>query len=134
MESKIDMLFDELVPSCGNAPTVAGEIVRAFCRISYRCFNDGDHIGVGYGNETCNAAARYLMRRCPDSYNAIRKMWGTYSDSVYDRELEALERIVIEYIESHPELKETENTEDMWDYFDKIEDRDYYDDDEEEDW
>lgn len=26
-------------------------------RISYRNWNDGDHIGVGYGRETCNPAA-----------------------------------------------------------------------------
>ena len=50
-EQKINALFSELVPVSGKADTVAGEIVRAVSRISYRNYNDGDHIGVGYGKE-----------------------------------------------------------------------------------
>lgn len=61
LSKKMDELFDELVPSCGKAETEAGEIVRAFSRIAYRYFNDGDKLGIGYGNETCNAAGRYLL-------------------------------------------------------------------------
>ena len=60
-EQRINELFEELVPPQGKAGTVAGEIIRAVCRIHYRNWNDGDHIGVGYGRETCNAAARYLQ-------------------------------------------------------------------------
>lgn len=48
-EQKINALFAELVPASGKADTVAGEIVRAVSRIGYRNYNDGDHIGVGYG-------------------------------------------------------------------------------------
>ena len=59
-ETRISALFDELVPASGKADTVAGEIIRAVNRIAYRNSNDGDHVGVGYGNETCNPAARYL--------------------------------------------------------------------------
>lgn len=50
-EQKINALFSELVPASGKADTVAGEIVRAVSRIGYRNYNDGDHIGVGYGKE-----------------------------------------------------------------------------------
>jgi len=56
-EQRINDLFHELVPSMGKADTVAGEIVRATCRIGYRNWNDGDHIGVGYGKETCNTVS-----------------------------------------------------------------------------
>lgn len=62
-EKRIEDLFEELVPTSGKADTVAGEIIRAIARISYRNYNDGDHIGVGYGNETCNPPARYLMKK-----------------------------------------------------------------------
>ena len=51
---KLSRMFDEHVPMSGKADTVGGEIVRAISRIGYRWWNDGDHIGVGYGNETCN--------------------------------------------------------------------------------
>lgn len=62
LSKQIDALFEELVPSMGKADTEAGEIVRAYCRIAHRWFNDGDKLGIGYGNETCNAAGRYLMK------------------------------------------------------------------------
>ena len=32
----------ELVPDVGMAPTLEGETLRAFDRVVYRCFNDGD--------------------------------------------------------------------------------------------
>lgn len=50
-EIRINALFEELVPSSGKADTVAGEIVRAVSRIGFRSSNDGDHIGVGYGED-----------------------------------------------------------------------------------
>ena len=57
-EQRINALFEELVPASGKADTVAGEIIRAVSRIIYRNYNDGDHVGVGYGNETCNPVSR----------------------------------------------------------------------------
>ena len=137
---KIDALFDELVPADGAADTVAGEIVRAISRIGYRYFNDGDHIGIGYGKETCNPAARYLLRNSSKEIReAVLRIWGIASDEVYEQQLEELVNIVVEYIEQHPELKEQRNYNDMLDYsvpedFDDEdeEDYDYWEDDEEE--
>lgn len=132
-EEKINTLFEELVPASGKAATVAGEIIRAISRIGYRNYNDGDHVGVGYGRETCNPAARYLAAKCDDKVvRLIRTIWGEESDSYYDTGLAALEDGVLEYLEQHPELKETENMEDMWDYRDSDEDvdEDEYEDDE----
>lgn len=131
-EQKINALFSELVPVSGKADTVAGEIIRAISRIGYRNYNDGDHVGVGYGKETCNPAARYLMRKAGDEVaDAIADLWGLEPDDLYDERLAEVEEKVLRYIEQHPELKETENTEDMWSYRDEREDVDDYD---EEDW
>lgn len=130
-EEKINSLFDELVPASGKADTVAGEIIRAISRIGYRNYNDGDHVGVGYGKETCNPAARYLMSRTNlDIADVLSYMWGEEDDGEYRSLLATLEETVIAYIEQHPELKTTPNSEDMWDYRDETEDVD----DEEDEW
>ena len=77
IEKKIDVLFDELVPGSGKADTVAGEIIRAVSRIGYRNYNDGDHVGVGYGKETCNPAARYLSKKCGGEVEkTLAEIWG----------------------------------------------------------
>lgn len=130
-EEKINSLFDELVPASGKADTVAGEIIRAISRIGYRNYNDGDHVGVGYGKETCNPAARYLMKKAGEEVaDAIADLWGLEPDDLYDERLSDLEEKVLFYIEQHPELKTMPNSEDMWDYRDKTEDVD----DEEDEW
>lgn len=130
VENSLNELFEELVPASGPANTVAGEIIRAVCRIGYRNYNDGDHVGVGYGKETCNPAARYLREKCGGAVaKAVDEMWGIYGDAYYDELVSALEEAVLSYVEQHPELKSEENREDMWDYRD---DREDVDDDEEE--
>ncbi len=104
-EQKINALFSELVPASGKADTVAGEIVRAVSRIGYRNYNDGDHIGVGYGKETCNPAARYLIKNGGNEVAVIvRGMWGMEADSLYDKAVEMLEESAAAYIEQHPDL------------------------------
>lgn len=134
-ECKLNKLFEELVPCSGKAHTVAGEIVRATCRIGYRNYNDGDHIDVGYGKETCNPAARYLMEKCGRAVEkAVMDAWGVYDDDLYDVAVEKLEKAVLNYLGQHPELKTTENTEDMWDYRDPEQDIDDSYADDEEDW
>ena len=132
-EKKLGELFEELVPASGKAPTVAGEIVRAINRISYRNWNDGDHIGVGYGRETCNPAARYLGAKCGEEISSlVYAAWGIENDKAYDLILEQLEAAVLGYLEQHPELKAAENREDMFDYRNADEDVDTYDEDEDE--
>lgn len=133
-EKHIQALFHELVPISGKADTVAGEIIRAISRISYRNWNDGDHIGVGYGKETCNPAARYLMARAGDDVSrAVEAAWGIRGYDLYDEKIAGLEEAVLSYIEQHPELKTTANNEDMWDFRNEHEDADE-DEDSEEDW
>jgi len=124
-EVRINALFEELVPARGKADTVAGEIVRAVTRIGYRNYNDGDHVGVGYGREACNPAARYLGEVAGSRVQqAVLDMWGIRDDDTYNLAVIRLEQFVLAYLDEHPELKTTPNTEDMWDYRDSEEDRD----------
>lgn len=130
-EEKMHELFEALVPSEGKADTVAGEIVRAFTRLDYRFYNDGDMLGVGYGRETCNAAGRYLQAiGDEDIWDWVHTLWCCVKVD-YAKGLEALKKAVVEYIEDNPALMSTPNEVDMWDYFDANED---IDDSEEDDW
>lgn len=66
--NNINEAFNNLVPFSGECETNRGEIVRAFMRLSYRWYNDGDEPGEGYGNETCNSSVRYLNYIVPSKY------------------------------------------------------------------
>ena len=135
VEKRLHDLFEELVPVEGKADTVAGEIVRAANRIAYRNYNDGDHIGVGYGKETCNPAARFLMAYAgAEVRKTISDMWGMESEGLYDVALQVLELQVVSYLDANPELRERPNTEDLWEYRIPSEDRDDTDDDEDDGW
>lgn len=124
-DERIHILFDQLVPPEGKAETVAGEIVRALSRLRYRNWNDGDHIGVGYGKETCNAAARFLQASTNDEVRkVIDDIWGIASDRLYDAGLVVLEDLVLDHLDKHPELRTSPNQEDMFDYYIAEEDED----------
>lgn len=127
-------LMDETVPAADNADTVGGEIVRAVNRIMYRNWNDGDCIGVDYGNETCNAPARYLMDTVKDSkiVNQIKDMWGY---QYRFKEATKLGKMVAEYLQDNLDLFTEKNRDDMWDWqtredfeYDSWDDDDDYDD------
>ena len=129
-ETRLNKLFEELVPETGKADSLAGELVRAASRIGYRFFNDGDRIGLGYGSETCNPAARFLRERGDKKIAAcINALWGLDDDIVYEEFLDALVGAVADYVERRPDLRETE-TEDMFSHRNRNED---VDDDNEDD-
>ena len=131
---KLNALFEELVPDMGSAETKAGELVRAVSRIGYRFYNDGDKIGVDYGNETCNAAARYIMSEFKDQEFSwtVNGMWGLVSDKFYEKGLGLLIEQVVSYIESNPELKEEKNEGDYEDDHHFKEDSEWEDKEEDE--
>ena len=132
-DNRINELFRELVPFKGKADTVAGEIIRAICRIGFRYINDGDQIDIGYGKHTCNPAARYLQSVCDLPIQlSIAIMWGEYNEAEYEELLEELKLDILEFIEKHPELKTTPNELDMLD-FTSPEDEDWDDEEDEED-
>lgn len=129
-EEEFRKLFEEHVPMTGMADSLAGELVRAANRIEYRNWNDGDHIGVGYGNETCNAPARFLQTYGDENVASIvGKMWGVCGDALYDGLVEMLLDAVVGQIEKTPALFEVP-AKDMWS-FRKDEDYDYEDEDDE---
>lgn len=55
-------ITDKLVKPVGKSDTVGGELVRAVNRICGRYYVDGDVIGCGCGNESCNPAGRYILQ------------------------------------------------------------------------
>lgn len=110
--------FDVLVPSSGKADTVAGEIVRAFNRILYRKWNDGDVFFEGYGRETCGSSAVYLVSIIRDQ-DIVDKFYEMAEDNVsnnrYDEIMNIIEGELQEYLLSNPELFGQENTTDSRD-------------------
>lgn len=130
-EERINKLFEELVPPTGKCESKAGEIIRAISKINYRFFNDGDRIGVDYGNETCNAPARYL---CENTYDEIEGLiadiWGEWNEDTYEIRLDRLNELVADYVENNPQLR-NEETDDMLEYDDPD---DYKYDEEDDEW
>ena len=132
-EDRINKLFEELVPTSGKADSLAGELVRATARIGYRFFNDGDMVNQGYGKETCNPAARFLIAKGNAEISSLTvALWEIFSEDAYEKVLDTLEGAVADYIKQNPNLR-SQPTKDMWDYRDMAED---WDDscDEEEDY
>ena len=116
-DKKMEALFNELVPRIGKADTLAGEILRAAGRISYRWSNDGDQIGIGYGKETCNAAARFLLiHGNKDIQVLVTVLWGLSDYTRYSDTLDQLIGKTVDYINNTPELRSMP-TEDMFTYF-----------------
>ena len=132
-ENRINKLFEELVPTSGKVDSLAGELVRATARIGYRFFNDGDMVNQGYGKETCNPAARFLIAKGNAEISSLTvALWEIFSEDAYEKVLDTLEGAVADYIKQNPNLR-SQPTKDMWDYRDMAED---WDDscDEEEDY
>jgi len=125
-------LFDELVPNTGKADTKVGEIVRAMARLGYRWYNDGDKFGVGYGKQTCNPAGRFLCDKLPEIEYNLWSIYGCYNDKRYEHGLLEVQNYVIDYVLTHPELKEQANDENYLDWRDEEEDVDDTEEDYEE--
>lgn len=101
-----EQLLNEHVPGFGMAPTIGGEILRAMSRIIYRFYNDGDMVGVGYGNETCNSSDRYLCDAVPD-YHSLDGI-----ENKYEEVMKKNHRACFYFLQSNPELFEQENDND----------------------
>lgn len=133
-EDRLNALFEELVPACGKANSLAGELVRATSRIGFRFLNDGDQLGIGYGKETCNPAGRFLIKKAPKEIaDLVAGLWGMYSEDGYEAVLDILVGKVADYVETHPELRE-QPTPDMFEFYDKHEDVDDSWEEDEEDY
>ena len=136
LEKRIEEPTHKYMSDEGKCETVAGEILRAYNRIVYRYYNDGDVAGEGYGRETVNPAVRYLFSQLQDMEqlfeidrydNAIY-----YYGNDYEAILEKLGFMILEHFEKHPEKFTAKNHEDMWDYEEKC--NVDIDDEDEDDW
>lgn len=113
MNDEMQELYGKLVPGYGMAATCGGEILRTYGRLHKRFYNDGDHIGIYYGNETCNAAARFLTAKVPEAREIIMDMWGQEDHDAYEALLADLEQVVFDYVIEDPDgVVEDENHED----------------------
>lgn len=123
-DDEMQKLFNELVPTSGPADTVAGELVRAFNKIEYRYYNDGDLYFNKYGLEICGDAACYLINRgFTDLLDKVDEIPVDYKGDLinntrYEDFLNDIKKQLLDYINENPKLKETPNTEDCladWD-------------------
>lgn len=118
---KLDAEYKRLVPQSGKCDTLRGEVVRAASKIIYRHYNDGDKVGAGYGHQTCDAPARFLIAKLSGNpkfgFTKIldNLVSGTYglSGARYEKLIERIETRMDKYVDTIPE---TPNTEDMLDY------------------
>ena len=141
-EAKIGDLFDKLVPPSGKAETVAGEIVRAACRLNYRWWNDGDVFFVGYGVKTCGSSWLYLhdiVGQVGDKITGSKLLaaldnmyqWD-WTDDTYESAMQEMIKCVVEFLAASPELEQkTNDTDSRFDYQDEAEEK--YGNQEEED-
>lgn len=114
--TELQELFDKYVPATGKADTVGGELLRAINKLLYRYYNDGDVVGLDYGNETCNAPARFLETNTKLE-PWVLKLWEYAADKKYESLLNRLAQKVIQVCKQD-NLFEQANEEDMNDYDD----------------
>lgn len=124
-DTKLQMLFEEFVPSFGSAETVGGELIRALMRIIYRDYNNGDVYYFGYGVETAGPAAAYIAATLPEVSDTIYEMPDKLPLIIdvyaklkgYTKAIKELAEDVVNIItEEKPELFATPNYDDMFNY------------------
>ena len=106
-----------LVPTNGNCNTLRGEILRAANKIDYRLYNDGDKVGSGYGHQTCDPAARFLIKKLGGNPKfGFTKTFQNLLDGNYGLSKERYEKLVermVDRIDRYmSSIPETPNTED----------------------
>ena len=85
-------------------------------------------MGVGYGKQTCNPSARYLADVTDTAIaDMVRALWQVTDEAAYERLLEIVPEMTMDYIDAGPGLPE-QPAPDMWDYRAGQEYRDDYDD------
>ena len=144
LEKMISDLFNKYVPLSGKCDTVGGEIVRAYNRIAYRFYNDGDMVSEGYGRETVNPSARYLLANVEGAEQFFEiERYGNeiypkcyLTSSEYEDFLNKLGFFLISYLDKKPELFTISNEEDMFAYAEDcdVDNTDDYEDEEDEDY
>lgn len=111
--------FRDYVSEDGMSSTVGGELVRAASRIIDSYDSKGDKIGFGYGKETCNPAARYIVEVASDyeGVKDIQKLLDEEDINIdYDAFIADFESSFTDYLRDNGELFHAVNKDDMMDY------------------
>jgi hypothetical protein len=133
---KFQAEFDELIklmPSSGNASTVAGELIRAANRLAYDFYNNG------MGNNTSGAVNFLKHFSAIDNtvyttiyeYTRGRIYNGGYDGDSLQTAIEQMIDQTVEMIVRNPQLITMSNTDDIFNYSD--EDERYYEEEDEYD-
>ena len=119
IQERIEVLFEELVPGMGKCDTVAGELIRAICKLRYEMYNNG------FGNNVSGALC-YIESKIDDVRSEYKELIdharGVMYNGRYNEECPTVKAMnslavkVLDAVELFPRLKATANTEDMYDY------------------
>ena len=114
--------FGDLVPDSGKCKTVQGEMLRAYSKISYRYYNDGDLCHTGYGIETAGSAYFYLYNQSKKVSSLLRHELDDLADTGhdenhYEQTIEKIGKILLKYLDECKKKGDyTPNHDDMLDY------------------
>lgn len=135
---KLNNLFYKYVPSQGKCETLGGEIIRAFAKMNYRWYNDGDKFWEGYGVETCGSSAIFLAN---NGFQSHLDSMIDVNDKIYATKLKELMKLILDYVTKNPEVFTTKNNVDsVCDFYREakknwyVPEYDDYDDDYDVDW
>lgn len=102
LEARWEKLWKQLVPSMGHCETLEGETMRAFGKLRYRYFNDGDYFFRGYGCETAGPAHAFLVDISPvrRELRPIFKEMENASDEAYEDGLKKALKVIVRHVVS----------------------------------
>lgn len=122
-DGDLDSWADEYMPGSGKANTKGGELVRAAQRILTEFYNSGNMIGRGYGNETVNPAARYIIAKTSfDGNDELQDMVDhvvQMTEDEYEKWCRRFETDFTNYLRDKGDLFSQANDDDISNYKDK---------------
>ena len=120
IDGDLESWAEQYTNDSGKANTVGGEMVRAAMQIIGRYNNDGDMVGRGYGNESVNPAARYIIEKAEMGVNEQIQAWLNHDeradDYSYEQFLDKFTSEIEQILRENPELFQKPNKDDYWSY------------------
>ena len=118
IDGDLESWAEQYTNPSGKSNTVGGEIVRAAMQIIGRYNNDGDMIGRGYGNESVNPAARYIIEKAEMDVNEQIQVWLDHDeradDYSYEDFIQKFTTEIEQILRENPELFQKPNKDDYW--------------------
>lgn len=122
LNGDLNSWFEDYVGESGKASTIGGELVRAANKIISEYQENGDMIGIGFGKESVNPAARYIVE-VADGYkdsNLIQEMIDGVDDvKSYDDWIDEFETSFADYLRDHEEFFHSVNKDAYEDFKEK---------------